>query len=660
MVNLGCLELVFGPVADCAVSPSSVARTSLLARLALIIVFVALVDVCSVTKDGDQSPVFPFPADVEDVKMPELNTAFKSCFGETCTHHNEKGLACHAECASLVERLGLTPAEYLPALAYSYEPPKWDERRRRELVRFRLQQALKRNLGRLPTEAWDYVAQDLVCEFATVAIPPVEPKAVFTIDPLEAVWAKYVEIDGVEYVKSLSNEQNPGGRLLWDKPKSPTGHVLYIAEDHLGINEITNSPKVAQPAQSRTVSTWWRTVLAKDSSMIDFETDGVKLRSFSATALLPQVQWPYPMSPDEINGMSLYYTMLNRDAKLLPVDLNTPDTIGYSVGWCYGCVYLHAHKRGESMDFYHEVDARQTDMEIELAAVTDNGRRGAHAAKVARISEESGIEWRYHPLNAGEAIEQLWIRQPQRLPGDDDGDDSPFGPQYLWSDAPHDIAIGLVTNQSRTLVSGVHCDRPNDRFPWRCIARSLTASPMRVFFSYSLDGINLFAAPKSNVGEDEPIPEDLYEEEPDNFYLFGYDFHTCASLANVAQVVACKATDEGKPRINGLLFRYRDGSERTIGRFRLDCVQPPLFFGESSALYLGIGRCDSPGPDEHVVDVRLSAPRDRGGLKWKKFLANESIQWSWRHCWSKVSVPSKEEEEEEECPSDTEDNEEDI
>ena len=33
-VNLGYLELVFGPVADCAVSPSSAVKTLLLARLA--------------------------------------------------------------------------------------------------------------------------------------------------------------------------------------------------------------------------------------------------------------------------------------------------------------------------------------------------------------------------------------------------------------------------------------------------------------------------------------------------------------------------------------------------------------------------------------------------------------------------------------------------
>lgn len=232
-----------------------------------------LLTFCPVTSDGRQSPTLPFPEEVEEVKTPELKAAFKSCFGETCGHHNEKGFACHAGCAALAERLGLTPAEYLPALAYSYEPPKSDERRRRELVRFRLQQALKRNLGRLPTEVWDYVAKDLVCEFATVAIPVVESKTVFTIDPLEAVWARYVDIDGVKYVKSVSNEHKPGDRLLWDKPRSPTGHVVYIAEDHLGINEITNHPKSTQSAQSKGVSTWWRTVPAEDSSTIDFKTD---------------------------------------------------------------------------------------------------------------------------------------------------------------------------------------------------------------------------------------------------------------------------------------------------------------------------------------------------------------------------------------------------
>ena len=35
-VNLGYLELVFGPVADCAVSPSSAAKTLLLASIALV------------------------------------------------------------------------------------------------------------------------------------------------------------------------------------------------------------------------------------------------------------------------------------------------------------------------------------------------------------------------------------------------------------------------------------------------------------------------------------------------------------------------------------------------------------------------------------------------------------------------------------------------
>lgn len=164
---------------------------------------------------------------------------------------------------------------------------------------------------------------------------------------------------------------------------------------------------------------------------------------------------------------------------------------------------------------------------------------------------------------------------------------------------------------------------------------------MRIFFSYSLDGINLFAAPKSGVPKGEPVHQGLYEVEPDNFCLFGYDFHTSASLENVAQVVLCKGTEQGKPRINGLLFRYKDGRETTLGRFRLDCAQPPLSFEESSKLYMGIGFHES-APAEHVAEVRLSAPKDRGGLKWKKFSAKEPIQWSWRLSWHKVSTPSEE------------------
>ncbi|UPK91161.1 hypothetical protein LCI18_002096 [Fusarium solani-melongenae] len=210
-----------------------------------------------------------------------MTVVFRGCFNESCEHIREKGHACHAECVAIADGLDLLPFMYLPVLAYSYAPPKSDEKRRLELVRFRLQQALQSNVARLPTEVWDSVAKHLVCEFIIAAIPPLGSKTVFTIDPREAVWVKYVDIDGVKYVKSVSNEQRPGDRLLWDKPKSPTEHVIHIGEDHLGIKEITNHAEVTQLAPGKGVSTRWRTVPAKDASTIDFKDDGVKLRSFS-------------------------------------------------------------------------------------------------------------------------------------------------------------------------------------------------------------------------------------------------------------------------------------------------------------------------------------------------------------------------------------------
>lgn len=172
---------------------------------------------------------------------------------------------------------------------------------------------------------------------------------------------------------------------------------------------------------------------------------------------------------------------------------------------------------------------------------------------------------------------------------------------------------------------------------------------MRIFFSQTLNGINLFAAPKGITSDEEP-PEDLYEEPPENFCLYGYDLHTSASLVDVAQVVTCNAiesmaSEQGRACINGLLFRYKDGTERTVGRFRLDCAQPPIPFDESSRLWLGIDTGgSSPGKDEQVIDLRLSAPgdEDRAGLKWMRFSDREPFEWSWRQCWAKVSSPSRE------------------
>jgi hypothetical protein len=115
---------------------------------------------------------------------------------------------------------------------------------------------------------------------------------------------------------------------------------------------------------------------------------------------------------------------------------------------------------------------------------------------------------------------------------------------------------------------------------------------MRVFFHPSLEGVSLFAAPTVCDSGNNSMSAVLStwldaEQKPIN---------SEASLDGVKEVVICK----DKAKILGLLLRYTDGKQASVGSFRLDRVEAPLSVSGSSCLYIGSRLSDA---GESVVEA---------------------------------------------------------
>ena len=75
------------------------------------------------------------------------------------------------------------------------------------------------------------------------------------------------------------------------------------------------------------------------------------------------VLWPHPPQPSEVaslyfmNIASLRPGPLLNNFQMLPFAINDPHITGYSVCWASRLFRLHAHREGEDMSFYRDLDA---------------------------------------------------------------------------------------------------------------------------------------------------------------------------------------------------------------------------------------------------------------------------------------------------------------
>ncbi|KAF5674883.1 hypothetical protein FHETE_2634 [Fusarium heterosporum] len=331
---------------------------------------------------GTESTSFAFGDAFNDDK---LSATFDRC---KSNHDSCASIGYHVECSTIASSFGLDKNDFLNVARYSYDPSIQEDERRRDWIVNRLHQLMRREFGVLPTEILFMVNQYLVLHYAIASLSHVSRPGRCTLEPMGDVWAKHFNLDGIEYIVSLSNSPQLGSRLLWKALNEKEDNALYISEDHLGIRQIVNDPSEIS-TEEQYEARWWR--------------QGLKLRSFAAVPLNPTICWQYPMTPAVLESMTYYGTRkssssygMTIEARMIALDLNKPGITGYSTCWYEDrLVDIRVHDAKESLDFYHELDEN-----------TQKMRPVVESKQGGKLTPY----WIYHPLNIGECVEQVWLR----------------------------------------------------------------------------------------------------------------------------------------------------------------------------------------------------------------------------------------------------------
>lgn len=193
----------------------------------------------------------------------------------------------------------------------------------------------------------------------------------------------------------------------------------------------------------------------------------------------------------------------------------------------------------------------------------------------------------------------------------------------------------MITNRSRTLTMGRSSTSQED---WKCITKALTGSTMCVFLNPRLEGISLIAASTVDEGESDSPPADLPACVAEDAEA-GVAGCSEASLEKVEEIVLCEE-QSGKDTsdISGMLFRYTDGKQACVGKFRLDNMQPPLSVAGSECLYMGIKSFD--GEKSVVKRVALSEPEDEPeeGLEWTRTPWKGNLAWRFTQEYNDIGL----------------------
>ncbi|RGP62448.1 hypothetical protein FLONG3_10220 [Fusarium longipes] len=546
---------------------------------------------------GTESAAFTFDGPFDDT---ELLATFKRCESD---HDACATIGYHVTCSNIASNLGLQKNDFLDVARYSYEPSSKEDERRYERILNHLNQVMRKEFTNLPTEILFMVNKHLVLHYAIASLSGLRRPKRWRVAPHKDVWATHFSLNGIDYISSLSNTPRLGSQLLWKASDSREEQYLYISEDYLGIRHIVNDPSMKSAEERH--NGLWRT-LPIEGPILNFYDDGLKLRRVGSAVLNPTIYWPYPMMPRLLKSMAYHVTKrlpsyfdMTKEARMVALNFNEPGITAYSTCWYEDrLIDIHAHEHGESLDFYQELDE-------------DIKTRWPNK-KLDDGSPASIPHWVYLPLNNGEKIEQVWLRTENDA---EDGNESHERRQETVS-SPQEIAIALLTSHSRVLIMGMVGTIQNE---WKCIAWTSTGSPMRVFFNSSMDGVSLFAGLTVGGGDSDnnSIPARLSnlldtETKPSN---------SGASLGGVEEVVICK----DKTKISGLLLRYTDGKQTSIGRFRFDCAEPPLFVVGLSCLYTGYRLSDK---GKSIMEaITLSNSGHEEGLQWNKMPLDGIISW---------------------------------
>jgi hypothetical protein len=197
----------------------------------------------------------------------KLHATFRRC---TSDHESCATIGYHVECSEIASSFGLEKRAFVQVARYSYEPSVQEDERRREWILNHLHRIMSEKFTNLPPEILLMVSKHLVLHYVIASLSHASQSSQCTIEPLKDVWATHFNLDGTEYIASLSNTPQPGSRLLWRDSKDQEENFLFISEDYFGIRQIVNDAAAVTTEQGN--SGWWRT-LPITSKALSFSDD---------------------------------------------------------------------------------------------------------------------------------------------------------------------------------------------------------------------------------------------------------------------------------------------------------------------------------------------------------------------------------------------------
>ncbi|KAF5585300.1 hypothetical protein FPCIR_8381 [Fusarium pseudocircinatum] len=544
-----------------------------------------------------------------------LYISFPRCVYSYCTHDNGLAIAFHAKCVEMAAPFGIPLHEYRLVTEHSYRHASLNHERRRCRVRELMESALCKKYGKLSPELWHIVSEDdeLIRLYTIAELSPKHHKTEWSVDLPLPVMITAVKMDGVEN--------------------------LYISSDYLGIRQVILVPNEA--TSNTACPAYWQTVSA-NSRTLTFHGDGLKLRKLSTPSIYPRVLWPRPVTQSELDSMTFYYAGWGEgdlEARLRPLTFNEPGTTGYSVCWANDeMVSIHVHRNME--------------------------HREAHRTRMNEYSEfeDRSLKWTYYPVQEDEFIQEVWLRGSEKydtsrpLPCQGEGGlryhlSTPWGLKKYKR--PSDIALALVTSKGRNIVAGSFPDHHGQYSAhskhrhWSLVVKTSADAPLRVFFSPSDHGIPLIAATRlADNHSAAPSPRQTPLGTMPRFNPLHTLHYSSASLENIAEVLVCKSKnkrDTGVIRsfdlenscfvenyykkIAGLLFRYADGSEASVGCFRFDWAETPLARDGSRGLFVGTRPGKIVQIPPHVAAVDIGPPEAEREFTWMEMPWTGVLEW---------------------------------
>ncbi|KAF5571540.1 hypothetical protein FPHYL_286 [Fusarium phyllophilum] len=317
--------------------------------------------------------------------------------------------------------------------------------------------------NRLPIEVCENIAAYCLSEYATNLHLDAwqhrdssDPNGDITLPVFngQTVWAQYVEIEGRNYIKSLStvrmNENDTMVFMVKPKPYSRMGLEMYFAEDSLGVRSVIACSDDGVRG-TKEPGLRWAYIPHRFYNLplyIRMKFDGLKLRNLDVTQYerarhVERTRWAvFPRDLSDLGAPDGDSFESSHRAAVHAVDWNLPGVSGYVIGLQRSCIgSIVPYRPGRLLPA--------------LIDAYDNARS----------------TWLYFPVDPDEKISELWLRSGE-FPQADDG--------LIQAES-----LIVVTSKGRSLVLGpdIRSHSPSRDGPLNYEALAdLPSTPTRTFY----------------------------------------------------------------------------------------------------------------------------------------------------------------------------------